>query len=228
MSSPSVVEEISGFGEVPSDIITVSQSISYSEPGISTGLLLPEASGSPSSILIMRIPFTQPFSSTRISVGFCSRSKMIPSSFAWCTSSLRAGSSSSPRRYTIWVSAPRRSAVLAASMATFPPPTTTTFFPWKIGVSYSSSKAFIRLFLVKNSLAENTPFACSPGIPINLGSPAPEPINTASNPSSAISSSILTDLPMTTLVSILTPNALTFSTSAATTLSFGRRNSGIP
>ena len=31
---------------------------------------------------------------------------------------------------------------------------------------------------------------------------------------------------VTTFVSILTPSALTFSTSAATTLSFGRRNSG--
>ena len=70
VSSPAVVEEISGFGEVPSDMITVSQSISYSEPSISTGLLLPDSSGAPSSILIRRTPFTQPLSSTRISVGF--------------------------------------------------------------------------------------------------------------------------------------------------------------
>ena len=43
-SNPSVVEEINGFGEVPSDMITVSNSKSNSEPLISTGLLLPEAS----------------------------------------------------------------------------------------------------------------------------------------------------------------------------------------
>ena len=34
------------------DMITVSTSMSYSEPSISTGRLLPDASGSPSSILI--------------------------------------------------------------------------------------------------------------------------------------------------------------------------------
>ena len=79
---PIVVEEISGFGDVPSDMITVSHSISYSEPGISIGLLRPDASGSPSSILISLTPLTQPFSSTRISVGFSRRSKITPSSLA--------------------------------------------------------------------------------------------------------------------------------------------------
>ena len=44
--------------------------------------LLPEASGSPSSILMTLAPFTQPFSSTKSSVGFCNRSKIMPSSFA--------------------------------------------------------------------------------------------------------------------------------------------------
>ena len=70
ISSPAVVEEISGFGDVPSDMITVSHSISYYEPGISRGLLRPDSSGSPSSILIILIPFTHPSSFTRISVGF--------------------------------------------------------------------------------------------------------------------------------------------------------------
>ena len=50
VSRPSVVEASSGFGEVPSAMMTVSAGISSSEPGISTGLLLPDASGSPSSI----------------------------------------------------------------------------------------------------------------------------------------------------------------------------------
>ena len=84
------------------------------------------------------------------------------------------------------------------------------------------------MLLVRYSLAENTPLAFSPGIPINLGRPAPEPINTASKPSSPRSSSIVTDLPITTLVSIFTPSDFTFSISLSTTLLFGRRNSGIP
>ena len=70
--------------------------------------------------------------------------------------------------------------------------------------------------------------AFSPGIPMNLGRPAPEPINTASNPSSSRSWSIVTDFPITTLVSISTPRLLTFSISCLTTVSLGRRNSGIP
>ena len=82
VSRPIVVEEISGFGDVPSDMITVSHSISYSEPAISIGLLRPDASGSPSSILISLTPLTHPFSSTRISVGFSRRSKITPSSLA--------------------------------------------------------------------------------------------------------------------------------------------------
>ena len=63
---------------------------------------------------------------------------------------------------------------------------------------------------------------------MNLGRPAPEPINTASKPSSSISWSIVIDLPITTFVSILTPRLLTFSISLATTVDLGRRNSGIP
>ena len=81
-SSPSVVEEIRGLGDVPSDMITASHSISNSDPGISTGLLLPDSSGSPSSIRIHVMLFTQPFSSAWISTGLVRRSKMIPSSLA--------------------------------------------------------------------------------------------------------------------------------------------------
>ena len=43
--SPSVVADISGFGEVPSAMITVSASILKSEPAFSTGLLLHEMGG---------------------------------------------------------------------------------------------------------------------------------------------------------------------------------------
>ena len=82
VSRPAVVEEINGFGEVPSDIITVSTSISNSEPSIGTGRLLPDASGSPNSMRIHLIPLTASFSSTRISTGFVRRSKIMPSSLA--------------------------------------------------------------------------------------------------------------------------------------------------
>ena len=44
----------------------------------------------------------------------------------------------------------------------------------------------------------------------------------------SISSSMVVDFPMTTFVSIFTPRLSTLATSLATTLSFGRRNSGIP
>ena len=68
----------------------------------------------------------------------------------------------------------------------------------------------------------------SPGIPMNFGSPAPEPMKTAWKPSSSISSSIVIDFPITTFVSILTPSLRTFSISGCTTPLFGRRNSGMP
>ena len=48
----------------------------------STGRLLPDSSGSPSSIWRHTIPLTHPFSSSRISTGLVRRSKWMPSSFA--------------------------------------------------------------------------------------------------------------------------------------------------
>lgn len=47
VSSPLVVEEIRGFGEVPNDMITVSNSITNSDPGTSTGRRLPLSSARP-------------------------------------------------------------------------------------------------------------------------------------------------------------------------------------
>ena len=41
---------------------------------------------------------------------------------------------------------------------------------------------------------------------MNLGRPAPDPMKTASYPSSSIKESIVTVLPTTTLVSIFTPS----------------------
>ena len=77
-----VVEEISGLGLVPSDMITVSTSSTNSEPSTSTGFLRPDSSGSPSSMRIHFIPVTFPSSSSIISTGFVRRSKIIPSSLA--------------------------------------------------------------------------------------------------------------------------------------------------
>ena len=79
---------------------------------------------------------------------------------------------------------------------------------------------------VKNSLAEYTPFKLSPGMPIKRGSPAPEPMNTASLPMSNRSSTVSVR-PMTTSVSMSTPIALRPSISWRT-MSLGRRNSGMP
>jgi hypothetical protein len=79
------------FALVPKAGITISVCIINSEPGIGTGRLLPEESGSPNSIFIHFIAFTQPFSLPTISTGFVSKLKIIPSSFALLISSIRAG-----------------------------------------------------------------------------------------------------------------------------------------
>mgnify|MGYP002431745388 CR=1 FL=1 len=76
-------------------------------------------------------------------------------SSACSTSSLRAGSSAMPRRYTMYTcSAPRRLAQRAASMATLPPPTTATARLFMMGVRLPGWYAFIRFTRVRYSLAE--------------------------------------------------------------------------
>ena len=62
---------------------------------------------------------------------------------------------------------------------------------------------------------------------MNMGRPAPEPMNTASNFISSISSSMVMDRPTTALVSIFTPRSFSPSTSFWT-MDLGRRNSGMP
>ena len=62
---------------------------------------------------------------------------------------------------------------------------------------------------------------------MNLGNPAPEPMNTASKPISSFSSSMVMQRPTTMLVSIFTPSSLRVSTSFCT-MDLGRRNSGMP
>ena len=95
-----------------------------------------------------------------------------------------------------------------------------------IGVLGSSLKAFIRFDLVRYSFAENTPLSDSPGMFMNIGSPAPDPMNTASKPMSKSSSTVRV-FPMMTLVSMSTPRSLSPSTSRAT-MAFGSLNSGMP
>ncbi len=60
---PGVVLEMMGFGLVPSAMTTMSHSMTYSEPGMGTGRLRPDLSGSPSSIFTHSRPVTQPLSS---------------------------------------------------------------------------------------------------------------------------------------------------------------------
>ena len=71
-----------GFEPLPIAITAISISSIYSEPSIGTGLLLPESSGSPSSIFISLVPLSHPFSSPTNSSGFASSKNSIPSSFA--------------------------------------------------------------------------------------------------------------------------------------------------
>ena len=227
VSRPGVVLRMSGFGLVPMDMTMQSTSSTNSLPSFTTGRRRPLASGSPSSISTQRMPHTLPSASPSTSTGFERVLKMIPSSTACSTSSLRAGSSFMLRRYTMYTfSAPNRLAQRAASMATLPPPTTATFLACWMGVFAPSLYAFIRLMRVRNSLAEYTPFRLSPGMPMNRGRPAPEPMNTASLPISNSSSMVIV-LPMTTLVSMSTPSSFRPSISWRT-ISLGRRNSGMP
>ena len=118
-----------GPGTVPKATITSSQGYMNSLPSTGTGLRRPEASGSPSSILMHSAPLTAPFS-PRKRTGLTRKTSFTPSSSACSISSLLAGISSRPLRYSMDTSsAPNLRAVRAASQATFPAPMTHTFFP---------------------------------------------------------------------------------------------------
>ena len=82
VSSPAVVAASRGLGEVPSAMMTMSQAMSNSEPGFTTGERRPLWSGSPSSISTHRMPVTQPRSSPRTSAGLVSMRKQMPSCLA--------------------------------------------------------------------------------------------------------------------------------------------------
>ena len=74
--------------------ITVSRGIVSVLPSIGTGLLLPDSSGSPSSMHWRTTSFTWPFSSLTISRGFVRFLKITPSSSASSISTMSAGISS--------------------------------------------------------------------------------------------------------------------------------------
>ena len=195
-------------------------------PSAGIGRRRPDRSGSPNSMICSMACFTFPSSSAMYSIGLCNVRKFIPSSFAWRTSSSRAGISASERRYTIVTSAPSRRAVRHESIAVLPPPTTRTRLPKFIGVSVSLSAAFIRFTRVRYSFEDIMFRAFSPGIFIKFGNPAPLPTKKPLKPFS-LSPSIPIVLPITQSVVNFTPAFFRFSISVSTIL-LGRRNSGIP
>ena len=105
--------------------------------------------------------------SVRISFGPHPFQTITPSSRASATSSAAAGISSGlSRQYMLTDSEPERSAVLATSMATFPPPMTTV-------LPESSARRSARLIRYRNSTPVSTPSASSPGTPAFLPPWAP-------------------------------------------------------
>ena len=95
---PWVVLRIRGLGLVPMAMTTVSTSKIQLLPSTGTGFLLPFSSGSPSSWRTSSMPVTWPSSPPWMATGLLSRLNSMPSASACSTSSLRAGSSSRPRR----------------------------------------------------------------------------------------------------------------------------------
>ena len=225
-SSPSMDFGTRGFGDTPTATITWSVSTVRVLPSIGFGLLLPLASGSPSSITCSTALHTAPFLSAMYSIGLCRLRKFIPSSLACLTSSSLAGISASERLYTIVTSAPSLFAVLQESIAVFPPPITSTFLPKFIGVSVFGSAASMRFTRVRYSLDDIMLMAFSPGMFMKLGSPAPLPTKNPLNPSS-LSCSMVMVFPMIQSVVNSTPSFLRFSISTST-MWLGSLNSGIP
>src|SRR6218665_4001484 len=82
-------------GVCPAALIIISQSMVKVSP-VSTGLLLPEASGSPNLILLQTKDFTFPFSEI-ISFGAARYSRLQPSNFAISSSTSVQGFSFSVR-----------------------------------------------------------------------------------------------------------------------------------
>ena len=141
----------------PTAIKTMSASM------VSSGFAAATGAGRPRLTAPMRWGWTTralalPSTSASMRTGACRVSISTPSAMAASTSSGSAVMSSSLRRYaTVTLSAPARTEVRAQSMATLPPPTTTTFLPEKSG--YSSSP-----ILPSRSTADMTPVASAPSM----------------------------------------------------------------
>ena len=140
----------------PRAFITMSAFIVSSLPSITSGDLLPEASGSPNLILLIKTSST--FSVPLKSLGLDNQTNSIPSSSAFVTSLADPGIFSLSLLYkhdtflAFW-----RIAVLTQSIAVSPPPITTTFFPSQFKFPLSkfstlSPKPFL-FDAVKNSIA---------------------------------------------------------------------------
>ena len=80
--NPGVVLTMSGLGDVPMAMITVSTSSMDSEPSLHTGDLRPLSSGSPSSMQMHFDGLDLPLSSPMIFVGFVKSLRSMPSSLA--------------------------------------------------------------------------------------------------------------------------------------------------
>ena len=162
------------------------------------------------------------------SFGAAKNSKWTPSSFASSNSDGFAGICSSPRRYvTVTLSAPRRTQVRAASIATLPAPMMRTLSPLYTGINDSSALPFCTNCTdVNNAIACNIPALSSPGKHISIGTWVPVAIKIASKPSSNRASKLRSG-PIVTLHSKVTPNVSKRFTSRRT-ISLPKRNSGIP
>ena len=123
-----------GVGLVPRLMMTVSTSIVNSLPFFSMGRRRPEASGSPSSISMQVMALTKPFSSGRISTGLQRVLKIMPLPRRARPLPYGQQLSHAAAVDDVDLSAPRRRALRAASIATLPPPTTATFLPVRMGV----------------------------------------------------------------------------------------------
>ena len=173
-----------------------------SEPGTATGDRRPEASGSPSSILMHRTASENPFLSPRNATGLVRQRNSIPS-LAWRAWPPRAGRASRSRIGVDQVRplAPRRQAVRTTSMAVLRAAHHGNFLTpavehrlVKDGKSLRASGSRVR-----NSFAEMGAVQCSPGMPHELRKARSVATSTASYPSS-FASSICDRLPITTFV----------------------------
>ena len=114
----------------------------------------------------------------------------MPSALASATSQGEAGSSSGDSRaMRLTEAAPCRRATRATSMATLPPPMTTTRLPW-VG------DAPVEFTSLRYSTPHKTPAASAPGTGRRMESWVPTPRKTAANPSRVRRSSMVVPLPM--------------------------------